>query len=45
MKKLTLVAAMLVGTAAIAQTAPPEDIKIKKPILSLKDFINYGSRY
>ncbi len=27
MKKLTLVAAMLVGTAAFAQTTPPEDIK------------------
>ncbi len=27
MKKLIIVAAMLVGTAAIAQTAPPEDIK------------------
>ena len=27
MKKLIIVAAMLVGTAAIAQTTPPEDIK------------------
>lgn len=28
MKKLTLVAAMLLGTAAFAQTQPPEDIKV-----------------